>query len=160
MSILSDTHAAIYEEPTDERIRKFLKLEKLFLKLNYHKDIDSIFDSYVAINNIVSIYKMISRVEVKSELIREIDFHKTRYSEYIKHDGSDKTLLNSIMEKQKVILNNLHNLDPNYLKHLNNDEFFQFCVKHIDSLSTELDFWLTRDHAMRLNQMDLWLEGF
>jgi cell division FtsZ-interacting protein ZapD len=37
MSTLSDSHAAIYEEPVDERIRKFLKLENHFLKLNYHK---------------------------------------------------------------------------------------------------------------------------
>lgn len=160
MNILSDSHAAIYEEPIDERIRKFLKLEKLFLKMNHHKDDDSIFDSYVALRYLVSIYEMISRVEVKSELIREIDFHKSRYAEYVKSEDSDKNLLNSIMEKQTVILNNLHNLDTNYLKYLNNDEFFQFCVKHIDNLSTEIDFWLTRDHAMRLNQMDLWVEVF
>ena len=25
-------------------------------------------------------------------------------------------------------------------------------------MSTELDYWLTRDHAIRLNQIDLWLE--
>ena len=30
MNTFSDTHAAIYEEPVDERIRKFLKLEKFY----------------------------------------------------------------------------------------------------------------------------------
>ena len=100
----------------------------------------------------------LSRVEVKSELIREIDFHRQRYSEYIKIDSSDKIKLNSIMEKQNVVLNDLYNLKSNYLKELNNDEFFQFCVKHYESLNTEMDYWLTRDHAIRLNQIDLWLE--
>ena len=33
MNSFSDTHAAIYEEPVDERIRKFLKLESYFLKI-------------------------------------------------------------------------------------------------------------------------------
>ena len=99
-----------------------------------------------------------TRVEVKSDLIREIDFHKQRYMEYIKIDRSDKIKLNSIMEKQNVILNNLYNLQSNYLNKLNNDEFFQFCVKHYESLSTELDYWLTRDHSIRLNQINLWLE--
>ena len=158
MNSLSDSHAVIYEEPMDERIRKFLKLENYFLKLNYHKDIDTIYDSFASLNNLILIYKTLSRVEVKSELIREIDFHKNRYSEYIKIKSSDKTKLNSIMEKQNVILNNLHTLKPNYLNDLNNDELFQNCVKHHENLNTELDYWLTRDHNMRLNQINLWLE--
>jgi len=62
------------------------------------------------------------------------------------------------MEKQNVILNDLYNLKSNYLAELNNDEFFQFCTKHYESLNTEMDYWLTRDHAIRLNQINLWLE--
>tara|TARA_Y100000389_G_scaffold119161_1_gene116321 strand:- start:1171 stop:1932 length:762 start_codon:yes stop_codon:yes gene_type:complete len=158
MNSLSDSHAAIYEEPVDERIRKFLKLENYFLKLEYHKELDTPYDSYVSLYNLIAIYNTLSRVEVKSDLIREIDFHKQRYMEYIKFDSSDKIKLNSIMEKQNVILNNLYNLQSNYLNELNNDEFFQFCVKHYESASTELDYWLTRDHAIRLNQINLWLE--
>ena len=30
MNTFSDTHAAIYEEPVDERIRKFLKLRVIY----------------------------------------------------------------------------------------------------------------------------------
>ena len=158
MTTLSDSHAAIYEEPVDERIRKFLKLENYFLKLNYHKNIDTTFDSFSALSNIIMIYNILSRVEVKSELIREIDFQKTRYQEYIKIENSDKIKLSSLMEKQDYILNNLHNLKLNYLNDFNNDEFFQFCIKHFETNSSELDYWLTRDHAIRLNQLNLWLE--
>jgi len=159
MNNLSDSHAAIYEEPVDERIRKFLKLENYFLKLNYHKEIDTPYDSYISLCNLIKIYNTLTRVEVKSEVIREIDFHKQRYAEYIKIDTSDKIKLHSIMEKQDVILNNLYNLKSDYLNELNNDEFFQFCIKHYESLTTELDYWLTRDHIIRLNQINLWLES-
>ena len=158
MNNLSDSHAAIYEEPVDERIRKFLKLENYFLKIKYHKELDTSYDSFAAIYNLIMIYKTLSRVEVKSELIREIDFQKQKYNEYVKIDSSDKIKLSSIMEKQNVILNDLYNLKANYLTKLNNDEFFQFCTKHYESLNTEMDYWLTRDHAIRLNQINLWLE--
>tara|TARA_Y100000389_G_scaffold52091_1_gene47875 strand:- start:5343 stop:6104 length:762 start_codon:yes stop_codon:yes gene_type:complete len=158
MNNLSDSHAAIYEEPIDERIRKFLKLEDYFLKVKYHKEIDTAYDSYTTLHNLILIYNTLARSEVKSELIREIDFHKSRYQEYIKLDNSDKTKLNSIMEKQDVILSDLHALETNYLEALNHDEFFQFNVKHYDTLSTELDYWLTRDHSMRINHINLWLE--
>jgi len=158
MNTFSDTHAAIYEEPVDERIRKFLKLESYLLKIKRHKELDTIFDSYAALYNLICLYQTLSRSEVKRELIREIDFHKSRYAEYIKLDSSDKIKLNSIMEKQNVIINTLHNLKSNYLSDLHNDELFQYCVKHHDNLSSELDYWLTRDHSFRLNQMNLWLE--
>ena len=49
MNNLSDSHAAVYEEPIDERIRKFLKLENYFLKLQYHKELDTPHDSYVSL---------------------------------------------------------------------------------------------------------------
>mgnify|MGYP001208265215 CR=1 FL=1 len=158
MNSFSDTHAAIYEEPVDERIRKFLKLESYFLKINRHKELDNIYDTYAALYNLICLYRTLSRAEVKRELIREIDFHKSRYAEYIKIEGSDKQKLNSIMEKQSVILNTLHNLKSNYLTDLHEDELFQHCVKHYDTLSSELDYWLTRDHSFRKNQIDLWLE--
>ena len=62
------------------------------------------------------------------------------------------------MEKQNVILNTLHNLQANYLTKLHNDELFQHCVKHYDTLSSELDYWLTRDYTFRCNQINLWQE--
>lgn len=158
MNNLSDSHAAIYEEPVDERIRKFLKLENYFLKLHHHKELDSTHDSYATLYNLILIYNIMSRVEVKSELIREIELHKHRYADYIRIEGSDKTKLNSIMEKQEFILNNLYNLKSNYLNILDKDEFFQFFVKHHESINTEMNYWLTRDHTMRLNQINLWLE--
>ena len=52
MNSFSDTHAAIYEEPVDERIRKFLRLESYLLKLNRHKELDTIYDSYAALYNL------------------------------------------------------------------------------------------------------------
>ncbi len=158
MNSFSDSHAAIYEEPVDERIRKFLKLENYFLNINHHKTLDTSFDSFVALNNLVCLYQTLSRAEVKRELIREIDFHRSRYQEYIKLENSDKIKLNSIMEKQTVILNTLHNLKSNYLSDLHKDELFQYCAKHHESLSSELDYWLSRDHSYRLNQINLWLE--
>ena len=122
MNTFSDTHAAIYEEPVDERIRKFLKLENYFIKINEHKIRDTVYDSYAALSTLVDLYQTLSRAEVKRELIREIDFHRSRYQEYIKLEKSDKIKLNSIMEKQTVILATLHNLKSNYLSDLHRDE--------------------------------------
>ena len=158
MNNFSDIHASIYEQPIDERIRKFLRLENIYMKINNHMDIDSKYDAYSTLLNISDLFINLTRSEIKRDLISEIEAQKTRYQEYIKLDGADKIKLNSIMEKQNAILKTLHDLEANYLNVLKNDELLQTIIKHINTSCADLDYWLSRDHDFRKNQINLWLE--
>ena len=158
MNNFSDIHASIYEQPIDERIRKFLRLENIYMKINNHMDIDSKYDAYSTLLNISELFINLTRSEIKRDLISEIETQKTRYQEYIKLDGADKIKLNSIMEKQNAILKTLHDLEANYLNVLKNDELLQTIIKHINTSCADLDYWLSRDHDFRKNQINLWLE--
>ena len=158
MSSFSDIHASIYEQPIDERIRKFLRLENIYMKINNHMDIDSKFDAYSTLLNISELFINLSRSEIKRDLISEIETQKVRYQEYSKLEGADKIKLNSIMEKQTAILKTLHDLEANYLNVLKNDELLQTIIKHINTSCADLDYWLSRDHDFRKNQINLWLE--
>ena len=158
MNNFSDIHASIYEQPIDERIRKFLKLENIYLRINNHMDIDSKYDAYSTLLNISELFINLTRSEIKRDLISEIETQKVRYQEYIKLDGADKIKLNSIMEKQNAILKTLHDLEANYLNVLKNDELLQTIIKHINTSCADLDYWLSRDHDFRKNQINLWLE--
>ena len=158
MNNFSDIHASIYEQPIDERIRKFLRLENIYMKINNHMDIDSKYDAYSTLLNISELFINLTRSEIKRDLISEIETQKVRYQEYIKLDGADKIKLNSIMEKQNAILKTLHDLEANYLNVLKNDELLQTIIKHINTSCADLDYWLSRDHDFRKNQINLWLE--
>ncbi len=158
MNNFSDIHASIYEQPIDERIRKFLRFENIYMKINNHMDIDSKHDAYSTLLNISDLFINLTRSEIKRDLISEIETHKVRYQEYIKFDGADKIKLNSIMEKQNAILKTLHDLEANYLNVLKNDELLQTIIKHINTSCADLDYWLSRDHDFRKNQINLWLE--
>jgi len=158
MNNFSDIHASIYEQPVDERIRKFLRFENIYMKINNHKDIDSKYDAYSVLLNISELFINLTRSEIKRDLISEIETHKARYQEYIKFDGADKIKLNSIMEKQNAILKTLHDLEANYLNVLKRDELLQTIIKHINTSCADLEYWLSRDHDFRKNQINLWLE--
>tara|TARA_B100000035_G_C20984614_1_gene547160 strand:- start:622 stop:1383 length:762 start_codon:yes stop_codon:yes gene_type:complete len=158
MNNFSDIHASIYEQPIDERIRKFLKLENIYMKINNHMDIDSKYDAYSTLLNISELFINLTRSEIKRDLISEIETQKVRYQEYSKLDGADRIKLNSIMEKQNAILKTLHDLEANYLNVLKNDELLQTIIKHINTSCADLDYWLSRDHDFRKNQINLWLE--
>ena len=158
MNNFSDIHASIYEQPVDERIRKFLRFENIYMKINNHKDIDSKYDAYSVLLNISELFINLTRSEIKRDLISEIETHKVRYQEYIKFDRADKIKLNSIMEKQNAILRTLHDLEANYLNVLKRDELLQTIIKHINTSCADLEYWLSRDHDFRKNQINLWLE--
>ncbi|MEK9793627.1 MAG: cell division protein ZapD [Gammaproteobacteria bacterium] len=158
MNNFSDIHASIYEQPVDERIRKFLRFENIYMKINNHKDIDSKYDAYSVLLNISELFINLTRSEIKRDLISEIETHKVRYQEYIKFDRADKIKLNSIMEKQNAILKTLHDLEANYLNVLKRDELLQTIIKHINTSCADLEYWLSRDHDFRKNQINLWLE--
>ena len=158
MNNFSDIHASIYEQPIDERIRKFLRLENIYMKINNHMDIDSKYDAYSTLLNISELFINLTRSEIKRDLISEIETQKVRYQEYSKLEGADRIKLNSIMEKQNAILKTLHDLEANYLNVLKNDELLQTIIKHINTSCADLDYWLSRDHDFRKNQINLWLE--
>lgn len=158
MNNFSDIHASIYEQPVDERTRKFLRFENIYMKINNHMDIDSKYDAYSTLLNISELFVNLTRSEIKRDLISEIEIQKVRYQEYIKLDGADKIKLNSIMEKQNAILKTLHDLEANYLNVLKSDELLQTIIKRINTSCADLDYWLSRDHDFRKNQINLWLE--
>ena len=61
MSTLSDNQVTVYEEPVHERIRKFLRIEMLFNRINYLKDKESQHENYSAAVALTELYEMLTR---------------------------------------------------------------------------------------------------
>ena len=160
MNNLSDNQVSIYEEPVQEKIRKFIKLEFLFNKLFYFKHKENKNDNYIALLALCELYEILSRSDIKSELIREIE-NQNHYFKKIKEiPEANSEKLSSILEKQKVLLQLIHGIESNYLEYLENDILFKTIAKNsINPLQpTSVEFWLSRDIVLRENQINLWTE--
>ena len=73
MNSLSDNQVSLYEEPVQEKIRKFIKIEFLLNKIYYFKSKDNKSENYIALLALCELYEILSRSDIKSELIREIE---------------------------------------------------------------------------------------
>ena len=103
MNNLSDNQVSIYEEPVQEKIRKFIKIEFLFNKLFYFKHKENKHDNYIALLALCELYEILSRSDIKSELIREIE-NQNHYFKKIKEiPEANSEKLRSVLEKQKVL---------------------------------------------------------
>ena len=105
MNSLSDNQVSIYEEPVQEKVRKFLKIEQLFDRIYYFKSKEDKRDNYTALIALYDLYEILSRSDIKSELIREVETHNTYFNKIKDSQSSntDQSKLNSEIKKKKMI---------------------------------------------------------
>ncbi len=162
MNSLSDSQVTIYEEPVQEKVRKFLKIEYLFDRIFYFKSKEDRMDNYNALLALSQLYEILARSDIKSELIREIETHNTYFNKIKKmaEIHADQSKLNSVLEKQDLLLKLIYNVESNYLDYIEDDALCKTIIKNCFSTlqPSSIEFWLTRDIVLRETQIDLWLE--
>jgi len=160
MNSLSDNQVSLYEEPVQEKIRKFIKIEFLLNKIYYFKDKDNKSENYVALLALCELYEILSRSDIKSELIREIETQNSYFQKIKEIPQADSRKLNSVLEKQSLLLKLIYNIESNYLDYLEHDILFKTILKNCFTQlqPASIEFWLSRDILIRETQIDLWLE--
>ena len=160
MNSLSDNQVSLYEEPVQEKIRKFIKIEFLLNKIYYFKDKDNKSENYVSLLALCELYEILSRSDIKSELIREIETQNSYFQTIKEMPQADSNKLNSVLEKQNLLLKLIYNIESNYLDYLEHDILFKTILKNCFTQlqPASIEFWLSRDILIRETQIDLWLE--
>lgn len=69
-----------YEFPFNERIRTYLRLEDLFVKMLHHIEADHEIGHHVALISMLQILDLIDRGDLKVDLLQELDRHKVQLS--------------------------------------------------------------------------------
>ena len=160
MNSLSDNQVSLYEEPVQEKIRKFIKIEFLLNKIYYFKGKDNKSENYISLLALCELYEILSRSDIKSELIREIETQNSYFQSIKEMPQADSSKLNSVLEKQNILLKLIYSNEVNYLDHLGRDILFKTILKNCFTQlqPASIDFWLSRDILIRETQIDLWLE--
>ena len=160
MNSLSDNQVSLYEEPVQEKIRKFIKIEFLLNKIYYFKSKDNKSENYIALLALCELYEILSRSDIKSELIREIETQNSYFQKIKEMPQADSNKLNSVLEKQNLLLKLIYNIESNYLDYLEHDILFKTILKNCFTQlqPASIEFWLSRDILIRETQIDLWLE--
>ena len=94
----------IYEQPLNERVRTFLRLEYLFDALNYRITGSSEWDTRDALTSLLNITDLLSRSDIKSELIKELERHASTLEGLRRNPGVDPQRLDSILERINGLL--------------------------------------------------------
>lgn len=158
----------IFEQPLNERIRTFLRLEFLFKRVDsalmgqsemHHRD---------ALDGILSMLSVFERSDMKQELMKEIERLIANLSALENTPGVDRDALDALLSDLDQSLDALHIQKSGLGQQLRDNEFL-YSIRQRSSIpggTCEFDlpsyhFWL--QHAVaetRTEQLQLWLNEF
>ena len=157
----------IYEQPLNERIRTFLRLELLFDQFHFHLKGESPFHSRCAVDQLHDIMNIFNRSELKSEVMKELDRHNLVLTRLDQSPGVDHDRLNKVLSKIEPLLDRLKNNSGPIGGALRRDDFLN-TIRQRSSIPggdcafdlPQFHYWLNRPAAERQKQLTQWLSSF
>ena len=89
----------LYEHPFNEGIRTMLRLEHLFDRLGQLIAREAALDHHFALATIFEIMDVASRADLKSDLLKELERHRTQLQTYRGHPGISEAALDAVIAR-------------------------------------------------------------
>ena len=157
----------VYEQPINERIRSFLRLEKLFKQFSFHVQRGSVWDHQVAIQSISDLLAFTTRNDIKLEALKEIERQHIKLERLSKRPQVDHAQLDELLNKQTNIISQLqassgqlgHELQTiELLTTIRQKNSVPGCICDFDLPAYQ--YWLNRPETERKQHLEQWYEPF
>lgn len=157
----------IYEQPLTERIRLFMRFEKLMFRFKATASNLSIHDTHSAILVLLELYALTSRIDIKADIIREIERIVARLEKLSTNKSVDQQRLDSIVSKLREEMEKLHTTSGPPSAHLKEHELFHILRQRssvpggINSFDLpQYHRWLCNPAEQRQQQLMQWIMPF
>ncbi len=156
----------IFEYPLTESIRNFLRIEACLKQLEYlvHESQSSA-EHLSALILLLKLLDLLSRTDIKTELIRELEFQQNNFSVLSENPAVDKDKLSTFLKQLKKLhswaiqthgrLGDNLRQDP-FIELLSKKESFIFCTTNFDM--PELERFINLDMSLRQDYLERWLD--
>jgi len=157
----------IYEQPLNERIRACLRLDHLFARIDHHLQSSSRDDTLCTVLLLLEAADVLSRIDIKRELIKELERQQARLMNVPDSPGVDRNKLNALLDQQNGLIKALHGYHAQPGAHLKSHELLNAVRQRasIPGALCEFDipglhYWLSLPDAERREDIAVWLEPF
>jgi cell division protein ZapD len=156
-------NSVTYEQPLNERVRTFLRLEHLFNSEEHYLSNPDEWASRANLSLLLNIIDMLGRSDVKTELIKEMERHSLTLSSLKKNPGVDMQRLEIILDDINQHLEILRDSSYQPGQALRQDELVT-SIKQRSSIpggSCNFDLpayhhWLQKSQIERSDDLDRW----
>jgi len=156
-----------FEQPLNERIRTFMRIEDLYTRCKYYINKEKAFDSHSALSTLFELMGLASRGDLKRELMKEIKRQLTNLQQLHSIPSLDKEKLQNIISSHNDLINQLDSLPGQLVGHLKDNNFINSIKQRSTIPGGTCDFdlpayhyWLTQPANQRKQTIDAWLEPY
>ncbi len=154
----------IHEQPLNERMRNFLRIEFLWQQVGYHASAQASWSSRAVISGLLEILAITSRGDARGDVLKELERQMASMRDYQNKPGVDVSRLRSILAALVRRREELNAAGNNFLQRLRESEFLN-AIKHRSAIpggTCEFDLpdyyhWVTQDAATRQSDIEDWL---
>lgn len=100
----------LYEYPFNERIRTYLRLERLFQRLSTLVERDDALDHHFALHTLFEIMDVASRADMKSDVLKDLDKQKQVLNGYRGNPAISEKALDQVVAQIEIYFNHLSQL--------------------------------------------------
>jgi cell division protein ZapD len=160
-----DRRHIAFEQPLNERMRTFLRIESLYRQATRHARDDAAHSARAPIGNLLEMLAITSRGDVRADSLKELDRHTLRLGQYQRSPGVDGDRLARLMRDVDDIRSTLSAAGKHFLAPLRDNDFLN-AVRHRSAIPggtckfdlPDYGYWLELPGAERNRQIRSWLE--
>ena len=157
----------IYEQPLNERVRTFLRLEFLFKEFFSRLEGPSQWDSRYALTSLLEILNIFNRTDLKTEVMKELERQMTTLAALEHSPGVDRTRLGQLLDEFETLVDRMHAMHGQVGQELRQNEFLNSIKQRISIPGGTCDFdlpgfhfWLQRPAENRVADLRRWIQSF
>ncbi len=160
-------NAVTYEQPLNERIRSFLRLEHLFKQAGFFVRGTSVWNSQAALETILDIQNLLGRNDVKTEVLKELERHTANLARLEQNPDVDRGRLSEILDELDMLIDRLYSNSQPLGHELKQNEFLNSIRQRSMIPGGTCDFdlpgyhhWLQGPSEDRIRDLSTWLSAF
>lgn len=154
-----------YEQPLNERMRRFMRLEFLYKQSLYNSDVESTWATRAVIANLLEIMAILTRGDVRSEVHKELDLQIDNLKRFQSEPEVDSGRLGNIVDNLVANREEIDAVGTGFIQPLKNCEFLS-SIKHRSTIPggtcefdlPEFSHWLRQSFDRRQRDVSEWLE--
>lgn len=154
-----------YEQPLNERMRTFLRLEFLYQQLGFHQQRPDAWSTRAAVTSLLEIMAITARGDIRSEALKELERHMAVIHEYQSRPGADADRVHAVVGNLARLRSELNAAGAFFIQRLRDSEFLN-AIKHRSAIpggTCEFDLpdyahWLSQPHELRADALAAWTE--
>ena len=153
-----------YEQPLNERMRTFLRLEFLYQQALYHAESPSPWATRAAVTSILEILSILTRGDLRTDVMKELERHSVILGEYQSRPGVDTGRLQMLLGNILSLREEIEMSGAQQINRIRECEFLA-AIKHRSAIpggTCEFDLpdyshWLNQPFDVRSADFNNWL---